>query len=146
MLGCSYMFVHIFSYYMDMWICHLNSLCVCEDMCENKRIQISEYLDIKLMSPLSPITKQIWWSDIYLYIYMSYIDTYGIYVYIGFPGGSDGKEAARNARDLNLIPGLGWSPWKGNGNPLQFSCLENSMHRGSWGASVSKFVTLWGYK
>ena len=42
----------------------------------------------------------------------------------GFPGGSDGKESACNAGDLGLIPGLGRSPGEGNGNPLQYSCLE----------------------
>ena len=49
---------------------------------------------------------------------------------MGFPGGSDGKESARNAGDLGLIPGLGRSPREGNGYPLQYSCLENSMDRG----------------
>ena len=44
----------------------------------------------------------------------------------GFPGGSDGKEPACNVRDLGLIPGLGRSPEEGNGNPFQYSCLENS--------------------
>ena len=46
---------------------------------------------------------------------------------LGFPGGSDGKASACNARDLGLIPGLGRSPGEGNGNPLQYSCLENPM-------------------
>ena len=45
--------------------------------------------------------------------------------YLGFPGDSDGKQSAYNARDLGLIPGLGRSPGSGNGNPLQYSCLEN---------------------
>ena len=48
---------------------------------------------------------------------------------LGFPGGSDGKASARNAGDLGLIPGLGRSPGEGNGNPLQYSCLENPMDR-----------------
>ena len=43
----------------------------------------------------------------------------------GFPGGSDSKESACNARDLGSIPGSGRSPGEGNGNPLQYSCLEN---------------------
>ena len=47
----------------------------------------------------------------------------------GFPGGSDGKESACNAGDLGSIPGLGRSPGNGNGNPLQDSCLKNSMDR-----------------
>ena len=45
----------------------------------------------------------------------------------GFPYGSDGKESACNARDLGLIPGLGRSPGGEHGNPLQFSCLENTL-------------------
>ena len=48
-----------------------------------------------------------------------------------FPGGSDSKESACNAGDLVLIPGLGRSPEEGNGNPLQYSCLENPMDRGA---------------
>ena len=50
---------------------------------------------------------------------------------MGFPGGSDGKESACNARDHCLIPVL-----EGNGNPFQYSCLENSMDRGAWRATV----------
>ena len=54
----------------------------------------------------------------------------------GFPGGSDGKESAYNAGDSGSIPGLGRSPGEGNGNPLQYSCLENPTHRGAWQATV----------
>ena len=50
---------------------------------------------------------------------------------MGFPGGSDGKESVRNAGDLGLIPGLGRFPGEGNGYPLQYSCLKNSIHRRS---------------
>ena len=53
-----------------------------------------------------------------------------------FPGGSDGKESACNSGDPGSIPGLGRSPGEGNGNPLQHSCLENSMDRGAWRATV----------
>ena len=49
----------------------------------------------------------------------------------GFPGISDGKESACNAGDLGLIPGLGRSHVEGNGYPLQYSWLENSMDRGA---------------
>ena len=49
-----------------------------------------------------------------------------------FPGDSDGKASACNAGDLGLIPGLGSSPGEGNGNPLQYSCLEKSMDGGAW--------------
>ena len=55
---------------------------------------------------------------------------------MGFPGDSDGKVTACNAGDLGSIPGLGRSPGEGNGNPLQFSCLYNSMDRGAWWATV----------
>ena len=50
----------------------------------------------------------------------------------GFPGGSDDKEYACNAGDLGSISGSGRSPVAGNGNPLQYSCLEKSMDRGAW--------------
>ena len=53
-----------------------------------------------------------------------------------FPSASDGKESACNAGDSDSIPGLGRSPGEGNGNPLQYSCLENPMHRGPWWATV----------
>ena len=53
---------------------------------------------------------------------------------LGFPGGSEVKAPACNVRDLGLIPGLGRSPGEGNGNPLQYSCLENPMDRGAWWA------------
>ena len=55
-----------------------------------------------------------------------------IRVDIGFPGGSEGKVSACNAGDLGLIPGSGRSPGEGNGNPLQYSCLENPMDREAW--------------
>jgi len=46
---------------------------------------------------------------------------------VGFPGGSEGKASAYNAGDLSSIPGSGRSPGEGNGNPFQYSCLENPM-------------------
>ena len=54
----------------------------------------------------------------------------------GFPGGSDGKESACNAGDLRSTLGLGRSPGEGKGKPLQYSCLENSMDRGAWWATI----------
>ena len=53
-------------------------------------------------------------------------------VYPSFSGGSEVKAAARNAEDLGSIPGSGRSPGEGNGNPLQYSCLENPMDGGAW--------------
>ena len=58
---------------------------------------------------------------------------------MGFPGGSVVKNLPGNAgdtRDLGLIPGSGRSPGIGNGKPLRYSCLENSMDRGAWWATV----------
>jgi len=55
---------------------------------------------------------------------------------LGFSGGSDGKESACNVGDPCSIPGLGRSPEEGNGYPLQYSCLENSMDKGAWWATV----------
>ena len=54
---------------------------------------------------------------------------------MGFPGGSEVKNPPANAgdtRDMGLIPGSGRFPGEGNGSPLQYSCLENSMDRGAW--------------
>ena len=55
---------------------------------------------------------------------------------LDFPGGSDGKASVCNAGDLGSIPGLGRYPGEGNGNPLQYSRLENPMDRGAWEATV----------
>ena len=60
---------------------------------------------------------------------------------MGFPGGSEVKNPPANAGgigDVGLIPGSGRSPRGGNGNPLQYSCLENSMDRGAWWAAVHR--------
>jgi len=64
-------------------------------------------------------------------------------VFLGFPGNSDSKESACNAGDLGSIPGLGRSPGEGNGKLLQYSCLENSMVRGAWGATVHGITKSW---
>ena len=53
-----------------------------------------------------------------------------------FPGGLEGKASACNAGDRGSIPGSGRSPGEGNGNPIQYSCLENPMDRGVWWATV----------
>ena len=55
---------------------------------------------------------------------------------VDFPGGSGGKASAYNAGDLGSIPGSGRSPGEGNGNPLQYPCLENVMDREAWRAAV----------
>ena len=60
----------------------------------------------------------------------------------GFPGGSDVKESAWKG-DMDSIPGLGRSPGEGNGYPLQYSCLDNSMDRGAWWAIVHGAAKSW---
>ena len=60
-----------------------------------------------------------------------------------FPGGSDSKESACNVRDPGLIPGSGRSPGEENGNPLQYSWLENSIDRGVWQATVHGVTRSW---
>ena len=62
------------------------------------------------------------------------VEAGGDYLFLGFPGGSAGKESAFNAGDVGLIPGSGRPPGEGNGNPLHYSCLENPMDRGAWWA------------
>ena len=57
----------------------------------------------------------------------------------GVPGGSVAKNLSANAGDAGLVPGSGRSPGGGNGNPLQYSCLENPVDRGAWRAT-------WGRK
>ena len=69
--------------------------------------------------------------DIYSYIYLFCC----LFIW-SFPGGSEGKASTCNAGDLNSIPGSGRSLGEGNGNPLQYSCLENPMDRGGWQAIV----------
>ena len=71
------------------------------------------------------------------------ITLYNFYSFLGLPGSSNGEESACNAGDLGSIPGSGRSPGEGDGNPLQYSCLENSMDRGAlagcspWGCKES---------
>ena len=62
---------------------------------------------------------------------------------MGFPGGSDSKESTCNAGDPDLIPGSERSPGEGNGNPLQYSCLNNPTDRGAWWATVHKVTKRW---
>ena len=62
---------------------------------------------------------------------------------MGFPGGSDGKESACSVGDPGSIPGSGRYPGEGNGNPLQYSCLENPMIRGAWQATIHGVVKRW---
>ena len=60
-----------------------------------------------------------------------------------FPGGSDGKASAYNVEDPGSMPGSGRSPGEGNGNPFQYSCLENPMDGGAWRAAVHRVAKSW---
>ena len=62
---------------------------------------------------------------------------------LGFPSGSEVKASACSVGDLGLIPGSGRSPGEGNGNPLQYSCLENPVDRGAWWATVHGVSKSW---
>ena len=62
---------------------------------------------------------------------------------MGFPDGSVVNGVPANAGDLGSIPGSGRSPAEGNGNPLQYSCLENPMDRGAWQATVHRVTKSW---
>ena len=82
------------------------------------------------MQPNCPSTEE--WIKTMWYVYTK-----------GFPGGWAGKESTCNEGDLGSIPGLGRSPGKGKGYPLQYSCLENSMDRGTWQATVHGVAKSW---
>ena len=71
-------------------------------------------------------------------LHFVYLPADNLMTTLGFPGGSVSKESARNAGHLGSIPGLGRSPGEGNGNPLQYPCLENSIDRGAWWARVNR--------
>ena len=69
----------------------------------------------------------------------------GLSELLGFPDSSVGKESTCNARGPGLIPGSGRSTGEGIGYPLQYSCLENSMDRGGWRATVHAVAKSWTY-
>ena len=87
-----------------------------------------------------------WWATVYgvtgvehdltTKLPATYIHTHTYIHILSFPGGSDGKESTCNAADL------GWIPGEGNSYPLQYSGLENSMHRGAWQATVHEVTEL----
>ena len=66
-----------------------------------------------------------------------------VYVYVGFPGGSESNEFACNSGDPGSNPGSGRSPREGNGNPLQHCCLENSIDREAWLVTVHGISKSW---
>ena len=87
-------------------------------------------------SPSPTESKRLFYTSVSLLLFR--IQGYGC-----FPGGSEDKASACNAGDPGLIPGLARSPGEGNGNPLQYSCLENPMDRGAWRAIVHGVAKHW---
>ena len=87
--------------------------------------------------PLSPILQTIVCMCIYIHVLLTVIWDLrqGLWAQ-GLPLCSVGEESACDARDPGSIPGSGRCPGGGNGNPLQYSCLENLMDRGAWQATV----------
>ena len=73
---------------------------------------------------------------LFIWLHSTQLKTFIVRAFSLLPGGSDGKESACNAGDPDLIPELGRCPEKGNGNPLQYSYLENTMDRGAWQATI----------
>ena len=88
-------------------------------------IKLNIHLPCDSATPLKVVSSQEGRIYIYIYIYIS-IQRYS----------SDGKESACSAGDPGSIPGSGRSPGEGNGYPFQYSCLENSLDRGAWWATV----------
>ena len=74
-----------------------------------------------------------------------HVYTRGGFMLMDFPGGSDGKASVYNEGDLGSIPGSGRFPGEGNGNPLQYSCLENPMDRGALCRLLSMRLQRVGY-
>ena len=75
-----------------------------------------------------------------------YINIHTHKSHLGFPDGASGKESLANAgdvRDTGSIPGSGISPGEGSSYPLQYSCLENSMVRGAWRATIHRVAQSW---
>ena len=98
-------------------------LCFCRLLSHPRQPLICHYIGFYILKMLFTWTEtMLFWG--------------GLVSYQGFPGSSTGKESACNAGDLGLIPGLGRSPGEGNGHPLQYSGLENSMDRGAWQATA----------
>ena len=81
------------------------------------------------------------WKIFSLNVSLEYISAQ--YKRWGFPGGSDSKESACNVGDLGSTPESGRSPGEGNGYPLQYPGLENSMDRGTWWATVHGVAKTW---
>ena len=91
---------------------------------------------LTIASPSSFVMPDMWWP-------MTQVFWDIIVNHKGFPCSSDGKASAYNAGDQGSIPGLGRSSGEGNGNPLQYSCLQNPMDRGAWKPTVHAVAKSW---
>ena len=114
---------------------------------QEKNLELKFLYRLIFNKALKPITK-VWVSRLAVTFYqnVSLIActlSSKLYIYIDIPGGSDGKESACNAGDTGLIHGSGRSPGKGNSNPLQYYCLENSMDRETSWVTVNGVTKNW---
>ena len=101
--------------------------------------------DMKQLSTLPCENQCGWLGSVTLQLRMSYGSLEGVEWRVRghFPEGSDGKESDCNAGDPGSFPGSGISPEEGNGYPLQYSCLEKSIDRGAWRATVLGVTKSW---
>ena len=109
----------------SLWLCILEFIEILY-MCVNDCASV--YLSLEMfysLPPLSPFSS-IWFSKKSRKVALICVHR------LTFPGGSDCKASAYNVGDMGSIPESGRSPGEGNGNPLQYSCLENPMGRGAW--------------
>ena len=111
-----------------------------EDFLISHVLEGSSYIPVSppfyLISKLKSLLHIVIYNKNVIYMYVRLIGKDPDTGKEGFPGDSDCKESAYHAGDLCLIPGSGRSPGEGSGYPLQYSCLENSMDRGAWQATV----------
>ena len=89
----------------------------------------------------NPMDRGTWWATVNEVVRVRHDWVKLTFLFIGFPGGWDGKESTCHAGGLGSIPGLGRSPGEGNGNPLQYSCLEDPMDKGALWATVTQSRT-----
>ena len=101
------------------------------DVPHDKIIKVSTHFSSGT-SVVLHFTFKPWSWNLFIYLFGIYFGVKNVV----FPGGSDSKESTCNAVDSGSMSGLGGSPGEGNDNPLQYSCLEKSMDRGAWQATV----------
>ena len=108
--------------FKDTWASHLWDESLLTKPCFYLYHQIRDHVKQLLMISGWDVTLQI----------LEFCRAHGFIETLDFPGGSEVKASAWNAGDRGSIPGLGRSPGEGNGNTLQYSCLENPMEGGAW--------------